>query len=409
MRRALDDARTAALITRASELHVLAVGKASARMLAAFEAHAPRPWTTALAIAPQPPTATASPAVAGPVTWQISAHPVPDDRSVVAASLALAQARAVPPTGLLVVLLSGGSSALMAMPAAGLTLDDKQATVRRLLAHGAPIAALNAVRKHLSAVKGGRLAEACAGQVVTLALSDVPGDRLSVIGSGPTVPDDSTFADALAALARHGGVEAYAGAVVRHLEAGLRGEVPETLRRLPRAEARVIAANGDVVAAVAAEARRQGRHVEVIDGPTVGEAREVGARLVREAIARASARSAPGPWCLVAGGETTVEVRGTGRGGRNQECALAMACAIAAAGADIVAASLGTDGVDGPTDAAGAVVDRTTVTRARQAGLDPDAVLRANDSFTLFDRLGDLLRPGPSGTNLNDIQILLGD
>jgi glycerate 2-kinase len=336
-------------------------------------------------------------------------HPVPTAGSEAAGRRALAVARQVGAGDGLLVLLSGGASALMAVPASGLTLEHKRQTTEILLRAGADIGALNTVRKHLSAVKGGWLAAATLAACRTLAVSDVVGDNPSLIGSGPTVADASTFAEAIEALNRFGGAGAYPGAVVSYLAAGVRGERPETPGpgdgRLAHAETLVIGSRRDAMRGAAEEAARRGYGVVVIDAPIVGEAREAARAHVTDIEARAE--GAGRPLCVVSSGETTVRVTGSGRGGRNQELALAASDPLRRL-APAAAASLGTDGVDGPTDAAGALVDSETLERAKRAGLaSPSDFLRDNNSYAFFDALGDLIRTGPTGTNVGDLQVFL--
>ncbi len=390
-------------------------------MLSAFAASVDRPLRSIEGIGPVRPDIL--PAC---TEWHDSGHPIPDERSVGAARRALGIAAATAPGDVLVVLLSGGASALMALPADGISLEDKQETVRRLLRAGANIDELNTVRKHLSGIKGGRLAAAAAAPVVTLVISDVVGDDLSVIGSGPTMPDPSTFADALAVLARRDGHAAYPAPVVARLRRGEQGEVPETPKardpRIARSVARIIGGRMTAVEGAVEAARSRGYDVHVIDRPIVGEARDA-ARAFAEEV-----RSAiPGtniPACVIGAGETTVHVTGSGVGGRNQEFALAMMAYLPGPkGPGLLAGpalppgpkgpgllafgSIGTDGIDGPTDAAGAIVDVTTADRAAALGLDPRRFLDNNDSYHFFGALDDLLRTGPTGTNVGDVQVSL--
>jgi glycerate-2-kinase len=357
---------------------------------------------TGVVIAPTPR------AVIPPFRLILAEHPEPGPGSLAAGRQALEIARSVPKADRLLVLLSGGASSLMAVPATGITLDEKREATRVLLRAGADIHSLNTVRKHLSAVKGGRLAVATPGECRTLVISDVVGDDLSFIGSGPTVPDESTFADARAVIDQFGGPDEYPETIVAHLEAGIRGERPETPKsgdpRLERSVAAVIGGRFNAMRGVAAEARSRRYQVVVIEEPVTGEAREAGPKLLRRMIAQA--QGLPRPVCVIASGETTVTVKGNGRGGRNQELALAVAEGLASAGSAVLA-SAGTDGVDGPTDAAGALVDSTTMTRADAHGLDIQSFLRNNDSYSFFKTLGDLIRTGPTGTNVDDLQILL--
>ncbi len=297
----------------------------------------------------------------------------------------------------------------MALPAPGISLSDKQQTARTLMARSADIYELNTVRKHLSAIKGGRLAAASPGRVLTLAVSDVVGDDLSVIASGPTVPDDSTFADALDVLSRRD-IDSYPESVVRHIRRGVAGEVEESPKsgdaRLARAEAYVIGPQRGAIEGAQRAAEQLGYHVHIVPEPITGEARD-SARAHLTAVSR-QLSALPRPLCVISSGETTVNVVGRGKGGRNQEFALAMAPWLATLGAPVVAASIGTDGIDGPTDAAGALVDPTTLARAAAAGLPPaQAYLDDNNAYEFFDRLGDLIRTGPTNTNVGDLQVIL--
>lgn len=348
------------------------------------------------------------PSVAG-VEWYRGAHPVPDETSVRGAIRAIAVAEEAGADDLYLVLLSGGASAMLAAPADGVTLEDKRRTVRTLLAAGASIGELNAVRKHLSAVKGGQLAASTRGHVLTLAISDVVGDDPSTIGSGPTVPDPTTFGDALHVIQRYGGDTHFPAAVVARLSRGAAGAVAETPKPgavfCERSQWRIIGSVRDALTAASESASALGYSVQLLETRTTGEARVAGASFARSALLKETR----GPLCVLAGGETTVTVRGSGVGGRNQECALGIARVLDDAGIRAVGGSIGTDGVDGPTDAAGAIVDSTTVARAREHGLDMDAALADNDSFALLQALGDLVRTGPTGTNVGDIQIMLID
>jgi glycerate 2-kinase len=297
----------------------------------------------------------------------------------------------------------------MAAPADGISLEDKKEATSLLLRAGADITALNCVRKHLSDLKGGGLALRSISGCHTFAISDVVGDDLAVIGSGPGVPDGSSFADAMEALRQFGGVEAYPTAVRERLRAGAQGDVPETLKpsdaRAARATASVIGNRIDAMDGACAAARRLGYHVVRLDRPVIGEAREAARGLLWEIAMMVGPFDVP--VCVVSSGETTVHVTGSGIGGRNQEFALAAADDLAAFGSHAAIASVGTDGIDGPTDAAGAFVDDGTVARARQLGLDPAVFLAANDSNRFFEALGDLFVTGPTGTNVGDLQVFL--
>jgi hydroxypyruvate reductase len=344
---------------------------------------------------------------AAPLGFDIleAAHPLPDAASEAAATRVLARVAAADPRTLVLVLLSGGASALLAAPAAGLSLADKQAITAALLGAGADIASVNAVRKHASRIKGGGLARAAAGAAAlwTLVLSDVIGDDPATIASGPTVADPTTFADAVRVLSLHLGLEAVPVAVRLHFERGCAGGVPETPKPgdpvFQRAHIEVVGGNRNAVAAAAAAARTLGYVTEVVSEPIAGDAATVGRALA--ACLRAAPRDRP--VALIAGGETTVRVVRGGRGGRCQHLALAAALALEGDAGVLLAA--GTDGVDGPTTAAGACVDGGTVARARARGLDPTEALAVTDSHTLLAATGDLVETGPSGTNVADVVV----
>ena len=330
-------------------------------------------------------------------------HPVPDRRGQAAAQRMLSLARSAGPRDLVIFVISGGGSALLPAPAPPLTLEDKQDVTRRLLAAGADIGELNAVRKHLSLLKGGQLARAAApARVLTLLLSDVIGDPLDVIASGPTAPDPTTFADALDVLKRRGVLDRVAASIVDRLRAGARGEIAET----PKADESlftkvthvVVGNNRLVVDAAARAADRLGCAPRIATAALEGEAREAARTFV------AQARSLPPRGCLIAGGETTVTVRGGGRGGRCQEFALAAALSLQPDD-ELTVLAAGTDGNDGPTDAAGAVVDAGTPERGRAAGHDPDRALADNDSHTFLSAAGDVIVTGPTNTNLLDLYV----
>jgi hydroxypyruvate reductase len=339
---------------------------------------------------------------------------VPDARGLAAAAEVESLARGLGRGDLLLVLLSGGASALLPSPAEGVTLEDKARTTGLLLRAGATIHETNAVRKHLSRLKGGGLARAAApARVVTLVLSDVVGDDLSTIASGPTVPDPSTFEDALSVLRRREILDDVPAPVRARLLAGARGEVAETPKpgaaAFRRVATRIVGSNRLSVEAAAREARRQGLRPLVLTTRLEGEAREVARVLVaelRECVE--SSRPAPPPVCLLAGGETTVTVRGGGQGGRNQELAVAAAQCLDRFPVPAVVASLATDGIDGASDAAGGIADDTSAARAASLGLAPaDAFLAASDTRNYLGPLGDLVVTGPTGTNVVDVVALL--
>ena len=387
---------------------LVAAGKAAVAMARAAEQALGERLSHGLAVA----TTAAGPLER--VRLLVASHPVPDARGIAAAREILALASALGRDDLLIVLLSGGASALLPAPAEGVTLEDKAHATSLLLRAGATIHELNAVRKHLSWLKGGGLARAAApARVVTLVLSDVVGDDLSTIASGPTAPDTTTFADALAVLDRRGLRTQVPAAVLARLERGARGELPETPKpgdaAFRRVTTRIIGSNASSVDAAARAARRQGLRPLVLTTRLEGEAREAGRLLVsvlRECVERG--RPAPLPVCLLAGGETTVSVRGSGQGGRNQELAVAAAEALARFPRPAVVAALATDGVDGASDAAGGVVDDTTLARAARIGLAPPAAfVAASDTRNFLGPVGDLIVTGATGTNVVDVVALL--
>ena len=342
------------------------------------------------------------------LTWFDASHPSPNAISESAGRRALALAEESRSRGLLLVLLSGGASSMLAVPAAGLSLADKMVTARVLMNAGAPIADLNCVRKHLSAIKGGRLA-ALARRTLTLAISDVHGpiaDDPAVIGSGPTAADPTTYSDALAIVRRAGVMQWLPATVVAHLERGGDESPKPGDPQLGESTYEVIGNRQTAMEGAARAARSCGYTVRIIDAPTHGEAREAGAAFATQALGDPGGQ----PLCVIASGETTVHVRGTGRGGRNQEFALGALSVLDARqpkdGA-VALASAGTDGIDGPTDAAGATVDMTTSVRARERGLRPEAALASNGAYDFFAPLGDLIMWGPTGTNVGDLHVML--
>lgn len=333
-------------------------------------------------------------------------HPLPDTRGEGAARRLL-RLVAEPGPERIVCLISGGASALLACPRSPVSLADKIATTRLLLDCGASIDEFNTVRKHLSEIKGGGLLRQARVPMIGLLISDVVGDDPSTIGSGPTAADPTTFADAHAVLQRYELTEQVPLSVRELLESGMAGLVPDTVKpgtpEASRCRNLVVGSNRGALAGAAAAARTSGWTVHVEVEPLVGDTTAAAVQFAGRL--RALAADEARPLCVLAGGETTVRVRGRGRGGRNQGFALALAREIA--GQDVVVLSAGTDGIDGPTDAAGAFVDGGTLARAGQCGLIPDAALADNDSYTFFAALGDLVRCGPTGTNVMDIKIAL--
>lgn len=381
---------------------VLGAGKAAGSMAAAVhEVLGDRIADGVLVV----PHALVPPDAAGPMRVYGGGHPLPDEAGMAATRALLDAAGGLEAGDHALVLLSGGASALLTAPAEGLTLDELRATTSALQRAGADIHDLNTVRRHMSAIAGGWLAAVlhpCPSW--TLALSDVIGDDPNVIGSGPTVPDVTTFAHALAVLDLYAQRSLVPRRVVDHLERGARGELEDTpkpgLPWFDIAAVDVVGSVRDAIFGAEREAVAAGLVVQRGSLHTQGEAREVGALLGRRA--RALRRTIQVPTCLLAGGETTVTVRGGGRGGRNQELALAAAQGLQGE-PGITVFSVGTDGIDGPTPAAGAVVDGFTWGRIRSAGLDPQRCLDDNDSHTALVAAGDALITGPTGTNVMDL------
>lgn len=379
---------------------VLGAGKASAAMAKAVEDHWDGPLEGLVV------TRTGHAVPSERIEIVEASHPVPDARGRDAARRILALAESAGPDDLVLCLISGGGSALLALPADGITLDEKQAVNRALLASGADITAMNTVRKHLSAIKGGRLAAAAfPAETVSLLISDVPGDDPSVIASGPTVADPTTFAEARAVLARYG-IEA-PEAVARHL-AEASDETPKPGDpRLARSRVEIIASPLASLEAAAAVARAAGVSPLILGDAIEGEAREVGRTLAGIALsAKAHGHPVRMPAVLLSGGETTVTVRGKGRGGRNVEFLTGLALGLHGA-ADIHALAADTDGIDGSEDNAGAIVAPDTLARARAAGLEVPVLLRDNDCYSLFAALGNLVVTGPTLTNVNDFRAIL--
>ncbi len=385
---------------------ILAAGKAAGSMTEVAERHYAELPVTRLAGLAVTRHGYGRPTTRIPVIE--AGHPVPDQAGISATKRALKLADEVDGEDLVLVLLSGGASANWIAPAPGLTLAEKQATTRALLKSGAAIGEMNTVRKHLSRIKGGRLAKrAYPAKVVTLAISDVPGDDPAVIGSGPTIPDPTTLADARAIVARYG--LALPEAVRRALVDPLNETPKPGDEAFARSEYRIVARPADALAAAAERAQAAGYECVMLGGRLQGEAREVAAEHARLALSlSAEGRRA----AVVSGGELTVTLRGKGQGGPNQEYALALAIHLGGA-PGIAALAADTDGTDGgggrPDDPAGAFVDPTTLKRARAAGLDPAAFLADNNSTGFFNGIGDLFRPGPTFTNVTDFRAIVVD
>jgi len=328
-----------------------------------------------------------------------SGHPVPDERGFEGARRIAAIARAAGPRDLLICVISGGASALMPSPAAPVTLSSMQELTRKLLACGATIHELNTVRKHISELSGGQLARlASPATILTLVLSDVVGDDLDVIGSGPTVGDRSTLSDVARIFKKY--------SIDFQIERGVETPKPGD-PVFDRVQNLIVGSNRLAIDAATAEARALGYRTMVLSTFIEGETREIGAMhaaVVKEILA--SGRPMKRPACILSGGETTVTVKGPGLGGRNQEFVLAASLALDGFGPATIF-SAGTDGIDGPTDAAGAVADENTLARARKLGLDPRAFLDENDSYHFFEHLDGLVKTGPTGTNVMDLRVLI--
>jgi glycerate 2-kinase len=387
---------------------VVAAGKAAGPMAAAAEEVLGDHLDHGLAVCP---TATVP---LRRTELRLAGHPLPDVRGQAAADEVESLVSGLGPHDILLLLLSGGASALLPAPAGSLSLKDKALTTSLLLKAGASIGELNAVRKHLSRLKGGGLARLAApAHVSALVLSDVVGDDLSTIASGMAAPDPTTYGDALDVLAARGVARRVPARVRAHLQAGAGGRRAETAKAgdpvFRRVHATVVGSNRRSMAAAGQEARRQGLRPLILTTRLQGEAREV-ARVLVAILEECtlSGRPAAPPVCLLAGGETTVTVRGKGRGGRNQELAVAAATPLSRLSVPAVLASLATDGVDGDSDAAGGVVDGSSARRARALGLaPPEAFLAASDSRSFLASLGDLILTGPTGTNVSDVTVLV--
>ncbi|MBX9660171.1 MAG: glycerate kinase [Nitrospiraceae bacterium] len=338
-------------------------------------------------------------------------HPVPDRAGLVAAERLRARVAEVGSRDLLIVLLSGGASSLIPAPVEGVSLADKQQLTQLLLRSGATIQEINVVRKHLSTIKGGRLAEATNARIVTLILSDVIGDELTAIGSGPTAPDPSTYREAIAIMKRRRIWTKAPASIRRHLQRGDRGEIGETPKpgtaRFRRVQHEIIGNNAMALAAAAETAKREGLHTVLFSPPLIGEASRAANMFVslteRLSEGKGIVRR---PYCIVAGGETTVTVTGRGKGGRAQEFATAAAYEIAGLHKTWIAA-IGTDGTDGPTDVAGAVVSGSTLDQAKWKGVNLRRALTQHNTYPALHALQSHIVTGPTGTNVNDLYLLL--
>jgi len=393
-------------LTRVSAIYAIGAGKASARMAQAMEQILGGRLSGVVNVK----YGHAVPLKA--VKVNEAGHPLPDEAGVRGTREILRLLEHCDERSLVLFLISGGGSALLPCPAEGLTLDDKQRTTQALLDCGATIQEINAVRKHISRVKGGRLAKAAyPATVVSLILSDVVGDSLDSIASGPTVPDSSKFADCLRVIDRYRLHEMLPPAVRSYLQRGAEGELEETPKPndpiFHRVQNLIVGSNRLALSAAKEKAEELGYRALILSSLIQGDTREaagVHAAIGKEVVE--TGNPVPRPACIISGGETTVTIRGGGLGGRNQEFALAAALGIAGS-EGIVVLSGGTDGTDGPTDAAGAMADGTTVQRAKDKGLDPERHLETNDSYHFFRSLDDLLVTGPTFTNVMDLRLVL--
>jgi glycerate 2-kinase len=384
-------------------LYVVGCGKAGAPMAQAVEDELGDRVTGGVVVVKEGHTAPTH-----TVRLVEAGHPLPDARSVAGARAVVDLAGQAGERDLVLVLISGGGSALLTLPAPGLTLEDLQSLTELLLRCGATINEMNTLRRHCSAVKGGQLARHIApARAVGLILSDVVGNPLDTIASGPLVPDPTTFADAWAVIERYGLTADLPAAVRAHLQAGLHCEIPDTPKPgdavFEGVQVDIVGDNASAAERGAQAAAAAAYHSQVFSTFVEGEAREVArvvAALAKEVVRHN--RPLATPACLILGGETTVTLRGNGTGGRNQEMALAAALALEG-WPQVTVVALGTDGNDGPTDAAGGIVDGGTVARARGAGLDPLAHLQHNDAYPLLRATNDLLLTGPTNTNVNDL------
>ena len=375
--------------SNARRVIVIAAGKASVAMARGM----------ASVVEPSAGVIVGPEAVDAPLPVIVGGHPVPTEGSVIGAHRVLGLARSAGPDDVVVCLISGGASALLAGPAEGLSLGDLRDTNRVLLSCGADITEMNAVRKHLSSIKGGHLSAAAErSRLVTLVLSDVVGDPIDVIASGPTTPDPTTYADAMTVVDRYGLRDRVPGRVLAHIERGCAGEVPETpCEPHPRHEVEIIGSGTMAAEAAATFVRSMGLSARIVATGHTGEAREA-------AVTALETPSEAGE-VLIFAGETTVTVTGSGRGGRNQESALAAAIEIE--GRPITFLAGGTDGTDGPTNAAGGVVDGGTVGHGRAVSVDAVASLQNNDAHTYLAATDDLIATGPTGTNVADLWFVL--
>lgn len=340
-------------------------------------------------------------------------HPIPDEAGLKGALEIINLANKAQKNDLVICLLSGGASSLLPVPVDKISLKEKQLTTDILLKSGAKINEVNIIRKHISCIKGGRLAQITApAKLITLILSDVVGDDLSTIASGPTVADETTFDDALKVLKKYNLIRKIPKSVLEYIKSGIAGMVEETPKKnnpiFKNVENIIIGNNFDALQSAKIKAEELGFNTLILSSQIEGETKEVAK--VHTAIAKEIIKTnnpIPKPACIISGGETTVTIKGDGLGGRNQEFVLSSAIEIDGLEEDVVILSAGTDGTDGPTDAAGAIADSNTIKRAKELGMNPEEFLRRNDSYHFFKKLGNLLITGPTNTNVMDLRIIM--
>ncbi len=394
-------------LSRIKNIFVVGAGKASAPMAAEIENLLGKRITKGIINVKYEHTAKLS-----YIKLIEAGHPIPDKNGQQSATSILDLVASAGKDDLVLCLISGGGSALLPLPFPGITLKDKQDTIKALHSCGAVIHEINAIRKHVSMIKGGKLAQAAhPAALVSLILSDVVGDNLDVISSGPTVPDSSTFQDCMEIFDKYTLINKLPEAIVSHIKKGVSGKIPETPKTgnpaFEKAQNIIIGSNIGAIMAAKQKSESFAYNTIILCSMIEGDTTQVAH--VHSAIAREIIQTGnpiPSPACILSGGETTVTIKGKGLGGRNQEFALAAAMDIAGV-ENIVILSGGTDGTDGPTDAAGAIADTTTLSRAMNMGLNPGHFLANNDSYHFFQKLGDLLITGPTNTNVMDLRILL--
>lgn len=403
--------RTTYQNSRCNRFIVIGFGKASCPMAKAVDDHLSDLFETGIVITKYRHCRKDKPKK---IKVYEAGHPVPDENGLRATEEIIELLKDSDENTLIVCLISGGGSALLVSPYKGITLVEKQEITQLLLKAGADIHELNTVRKKISRVKGGRIAElAYPGRMISLILSDVIGDRLDVIASGPTSHDKSTYSDAIEVLKRYKLTEKTPRSIFEMLNNGAESLIPETPKKdspvFERVENIILGSNKKALEAAMEKAESLGLDAEIISTEIAGEAKEVGKWLAKKAIEVQSLNCSNRlnrSKCLISGGETTVTVKGTGIGGRNMELSLSFAIEIA--GIDgITFLSAGTDGTDGPTDAAGAIVNRLTIAEAKAISLDPEEYLRNNDSYNFFKKIDSLFITGPTGTNVMDIQVVV--